>query len=124
MTIDEFLRQLPCLEELDGYLDALKPGSAVRQLDLERSHEDLTPDVLRAAEDYRKRLMKGLVVPAPSSTWRAWEYRSGKAPRQKTEPPPVSPAQSSTAGRGSAPDDRPAGHAGSQQTYLVAKPRW
>lgn len=121
MTIDEFLRQRPCLEELDGYLDAIKPGGVGQGLDL--THDALTPEILRAAEDYRKRLLKGKVVPEKSGLWRQWEYQFGKPPKRKPGPPPEFAAQSPTARRGSAPDDRPAYREDSQRTYLVAKPR-
>lgn len=123
MTIDEFLRTRPCLEELDGYLAALKPGSPARELGLPLSHEGLTPEVLRAAEDYRMRLMKGLVVPEASVSWRGWDYQWGKPPRKRPEPPPPSAPQSRFAASRSASDDPPADRAGSQGTYLVAKPR-
>lgn len=123
MTIDEFLRQRPCLEDLDGYLDALKAGSLPREMGIVLSHDVLTPEVLRAAEDYRQRLLKGKELPAPSLSWRAWQYRRGKAPTRTPGPPPPSLPQSKFVASGSAPDDRPADHAGSQQTYLVAKPR-
>lgn len=121
MTIDEFLRQRPCLEELDGYLDAIKPGGVGQGLGL--THDALTPEILRAAEDYRKRLLKGKVVPEKSGLWRQWDYQFGKPPKRKPGPPPPSLPQSKFVASGLAPDDRPAGRAGSQQTYLVAKPR-
>lgn len=124
MTVDEFLQMRPCLEELDGYLDSLKPGGLAREMGVPMSHDGLTPEILRKSEDYRQRLMKGKVVPYPSATWRAWEYQFGKPPRKKLGPPPPSPPQSKFVASGSAPDDQRAGHAGSQQTYLVAKPRW
>lgn len=123
MKIEAFLRQLPCIEELDGYLNSLKPGSLARELGLELSHEGLTPEVMQAARDYRERLMKGKVVPAPSKSWRAWEYRMGKPPTKKPEPPPASEPQSRFSSSGWGSDDRAADRAGSQGTYLVAKPR-
>jgi hypothetical protein len=123
VRIEDFLRSRPCIEELDGYLDALKPGSPARELGLALDHDALTPEVLRESEDYRQRLMKGKVVPARSAYWRSWDYQFGRAPTKKRGQPPASEPQSRFSALRSASDDRPEGHAGSQGTYLVAKPR-
>lgn len=124
MTLTEFLAGKPCIEELDGFLHALGQMAADPTIDPSHVYAPLTTDQVQEAAVYRNRLMKGQVVPYPSRVWRAWEYQFGKPPRRKPGPPPEFAAQSPTAERGSASDDRPADHAGSQQTYLVAKPRW
>jgi len=123
LTLAEFLRERPCLEELDGYLNALKPGSDARVLGLELSEDGLTAEILRESEAYRKRLMKGLTVPYQSHMERGWDYQFGKAPTKLRERPPPSLSLSPAARPGSASAAPPSGHAGSQATYLVAKPR-
>ena len=123
MTLTEFLAGKPCIEELDGFLHALGQMAADPTIDPSATYAPLTTDQVQEAAVYRKRLMKGQVVPYRSLAWRQWEYRFGKPPTRKPGPPPEFAAQSPTARRGSASADQPADHAGSQQTYLVAKPR-
>jgi hypothetical protein len=123
MTLAEFLAGRPCLEELDGFLHALGQMAADPTIDPSATYLPLTTDQVREAQDYRNRLMKGLVVPYPSLVWRQWEYRMGKPPRRLQARHPGSDVQSPAAASGSAAGGPPSGHADTQVKYLVAKPR-
>jgi hypothetical protein len=124
VTLAEFLAGRPCLEELDGFLHALGQMAADPTIDPSATYLPLTTDQVREAQDYRNRLMKGLVAPYPSLVWRQWEYRMGKPPKRRQGQPLPSGGLSPAAASGSASGDQPSGHADTQGKYLVAKPRW
>jgi hypothetical protein len=123
MTLTEFLAGRPCIEELDGFLHALGQMAADPTIDPSHTYQPLTTEQVQEAGVYRKRLMKGQVVPYPSQMWRQWEYRFGKPPTRKPGQPPASDARSPAAASGSAAGGPPSGHADTQVKYLVAKPR-
>jgi hypothetical protein len=123
MTLTEFLADNPCIEELDGFMHALGQMAADPTIDPSATYAPLTTDQVQEADVYRKRLMKGQVVPYRSLTWRQWDYRFGKPPTRKPGQPPASDARSPAAASGSAAGGPPSDRADTQVKYLVAKPR-
>jgi hypothetical protein len=123
MTLTEFLAGNPCIEELDGFLHALGQMAADPKIDPSAIYAPLTTDQVQEANIYRKRLMKGQVVPYRSLAWRQWEYQFGKPPRRKAGQPPASDARLPAAASRSAGGDQPSDRADTQVKYLVAKPR-
>ena len=85
MDVDQFLRTRPCLEELDGYVEALRwqADNPEALLPLRSHHPVVDADVLGPIEKYRARLMSGEVIPAPSRLKRQWVYKLKKKPQRR-----------------------------------------
>jgi hypothetical protein len=71
MTVADFLRDRPCLEELSGFIKGL-PG-------YEPSFTAGEMDQLNA---YRSRLMAGEITPCKTNLIRAYVYRQGHRPKK------------------------------------------
>jgi hypothetical protein len=72
MTVDDFLAERPCLEELSGFIKGL-PGTERVFTEAERQR----------LNDYRVALMKGKITPCVVSQDQAYIYRAGHAPTLK-----------------------------------------
>lgn len=105
MTPTEFIATRPCLEEIEGYLHRLDfdgeiRDPALRQMtdriaEMRRSgelppggslsqggprQEPLTADGLRVIESWKRKLLKGKALPAPSRLPRRYRYRANQKP--------------------------------------------
>ena len=83
MDVHEFLKTRPCLEELDGYLDALRYQIANPELFHRLQYNEITGDVLGPLEACRQRLMSGKEVPTPTRLDRVWDYKVKSKPKRK-----------------------------------------
>jgi len=70
ITVQGFLDEFPCLQEVDGYLWGLKEWG-----------DGVPPETLRLVEGYRQQLLKGKIIPRESRMERKYEYIRGKPPR-------------------------------------------
>ena len=104
MNVHDFIATRPCLEEVDGYIEGIKSqmagagdtvpvSSEIRWkvkkawgVDMPR-HVTLKPPaetmavVLAPIETYRRRLLSGKEIPAPSKLERAYKYHHGRKPK-------------------------------------------
>lgn len=62
----------PCIEEIEGFLHATK---------LLTGH--VPTEVMRIVSEYRGRLDKGKIIPAPTRMRRKYDYRRGQKPRRR-----------------------------------------
>lgn len=90
MTVEEFLRTRPCLEEIEGFLWSLRWQIENPDLMHRVQYPELTSEILGPIYRYRADLMKGREIPAPTRLNREWEYAKKRAPRKKPGPPPSS----------------------------------
>jgi hypothetical protein len=72
MTVDDFLAERPCLEELSGFIKGFS-GFEPKLTDPERDR----------LNDYRVRLMRGAVIPGRIAPDQAYIYRAGHPPTLK-----------------------------------------
>lgn len=95
MTPAQFIDGRPCLEEIDGYLHRVDMSRAVEDPDLKPlvdavaemrvntppdSQVSIDTEGLRVIETWRRKLMKGKVMPADSAAPRSYEYKRNHKP--------------------------------------------
>lgn len=76
MDGERFVRERPCLDEIEGWL----LGRTIQKL-------PLTGDILKPVNDYKARLMAGKEIPAPTKLPRNWVYQRGRKPVFKPKGP-------------------------------------
>lgn len=105
MNVHDFIATRPCLEEIDGYIEGIRnqmetAGETVpvsseirwkvkkvwgvdmpRQITLKPPAETMA-EILAPIETYRKRLITGKEIPAPSKLERAYTYTQGRKPKR------------------------------------------
>lgn len=90
MTPDDFINGSPCLEEIDGYMFGLRwQIDNAERLKIPAQFDEITSDILKPIEDYRRKLLKGEVVPAATKLPRRWKYAHRRKPVPVAAPPPM-----------------------------------
>ena len=105
MTPADFVATKPCLEDIEGYLKRIDFSAEIKDPALRRlldrvdemqksgelpsggslsrgapQQEPLTTEGLRLIEDWKRKLLKGKVLPAPSRIPRFYRYRANQKP--------------------------------------------
>ena len=79
VTPAEFINGCPCLEEIDGYLHRFDVGVDENGNPRPGQHQMTTED-FRLIEDYRRKLMKGKVLPYETKLKRGYRYIRNRKP--------------------------------------------
>lgn len=72
MTPAQFVACRPCLEEIDGYLHRLNTPGVTQEL--------LDTDGLKLIEEWRRKLLRGKVLPAETKLPRNYDYKRNHRP--------------------------------------------